>query len=141
MKANDFYRYYQHYNHHNDCDVTSCMVLMFMVSQAGSAFLCRSSCGLQMPIEQAMLVTAPLLRSSFLAISLTLTSLAYNSPSCCLSSLVHRRPICVSARGKASWLKPVLKVEYYSVSKLMDILRIPWPCRSREKQTGKKPWE
>ncbi|MFW6125687.1 MAG: hypothetical protein ACOC58_01155 [Chloroflexota bacterium] len=50
-------------------------------------------------------------------------------------------PICVSARGRASWLKPVVKGEYYSVAKLMGLLRIPWPCRSREKQTGKKPWE
>ena len=50
-------------------------------------------------------------------------------------------PICVSARGKRPWLKPVVKAEYYSVSKLMDILKIPWPCQSREKQTGNKPWE
>ena len=50
-------------------------------------------------------------------------------------------PICKAARGKASWLQPVVKAEYYSVSKLMDLLRVPWPCRSREKQTGKKPWE
>jgi hypothetical protein len=50
-------------------------------------------------------------------------------------------PICRSARNRAPWLKPVIKAEYYSVSKLMDILRIPWPCRAREKQTGKKPWE
>ena len=50
-------------------------------------------------------------------------------------------PICVAARGKAEWLKPVVKAEYYSVCKLMGLLRIPWPCLSREKQTGKKPWE
>jgi len=50
-------------------------------------------------------------------------------------------PICVNARGKANWLKPVVKAEYYTICKLAKALRIPWPCLSREKQTGKKPWE
>ena len=50
-------------------------------------------------------------------------------------------PICVAARGKAGWLKPVLKAEYYTLAKLMSLLRVPLPCTSREKQTGKKPWE
>ncbi len=50
-------------------------------------------------------------------------------------------PICTAARKNAGWLKPVMKAEYYSVGQLMKVLRIPWPCISREKQTGKKPWE
>jgi hypothetical protein len=50
-------------------------------------------------------------------------------------------PFCVPARGKLPWLKPVVKAEYYSVGQLMGLIRVPWPCRSREKQTGKKPWE
>jgi hypothetical protein len=50
-------------------------------------------------------------------------------------------PICLWARGKAPWLKPIVKAEYYSVGRLMGLLRIPWPCVSRERQTGKKPWE
>ncbi len=50
-------------------------------------------------------------------------------------------PICVAARGNAKWLRPVLKAEYYTLGKLMGLLHVPWPCVSREKQTGKKPWE
>jgi hypothetical protein len=50
-------------------------------------------------------------------------------------------PICTSARKNAGWLKPVQKAEYYTVGQLMKTLRVPWPCISREKQTGKKPWE
>lgn len=36
---------------------------------------------------------------------------------------------------------PGQKAEYYSLGKLMGLLRIPWPCISRERQTGKKPSE
>ena len=51
-------------------------------------------------------------------------------------------PICVNARGKAGWLKPVVKAAYYCFcGKPAKFLRIPSPCTSREKQTGKKPWE
>ena len=50
-------------------------------------------------------------------------------------------PICRAGRGKAPWLKPVIKAEFSTVGKLMGALRIPWPCVSRERQTGKKPWE
>jgi len=50
-------------------------------------------------------------------------------------------PICIAARGKMPWLKPVVKAEYYSVCKLMGFFRVPWPCLIRERQTGKKPWE
>jgi hypothetical protein len=50
-------------------------------------------------------------------------------------------PICASVRGQRVWLKPLVKAEYYSLGKLIGLLRIPWPCISREKQTGKKPWE
>ena len=51
-------------------------------------------------------------------------------------------PICVAARGGAKWLKPLVKVAYYCLcGKLAMFLRIPTPCTSREKQTGKKPWE
>jgi hypothetical protein len=50
-------------------------------------------------------------------------------------------PICKAARTNATWLQPVQKVEYYTVAQLMKLLRVPWPCISREKQTGKKPWE
>jgi len=52
-----------------------------------------------------------------------------------------RCPICKAGRTNAPWLKPVMKAEYYTVAQLMKLLRIPWPCISREKQTGKKPWE
>ena len=37
--------------------------------------------------------------------------------------------------------KPVLKGEYYTLARLMRLLHVPMPCTSREKQTGKKPWE
>jgi hypothetical protein len=50
-------------------------------------------------------------------------------------------PICVAARGKAGWLKPVLKAEYYTLARFMRMLHVTLPCTSREKQTGKKPWE
>ena len=50
-------------------------------------------------------------------------------------------PICKAARGRATWLKPVLKGEYYTLARLMRLLHVPMPCTSREKQTGKKPWE
>jgi len=51
-------------------------------------------------------------------------------------------PICVAARGKAKWLKPLVKVAYYCLcGKPAMFLRIPTPCTSRERQTGKKPWE
>ena len=50
-------------------------------------------------------------------------------------------PICKAARGKCSWLRPVLKGEYYTLARLMRLLRVSLPCTSREKQTGKKPWE
>ncbi|MFC1985549.1 hypothetical protein ACFLWC_00970 [Chloroflexota bacterium] len=51
-------------------------------------------------------------------------------------------PICVAARGKAKWLSPVVKAAYYCVcGKPAMALRITTPCVSREKQTGKKPWE
>lgn len=49
--------------------------------------------------------------------------------------------ICRAARGNAKWLKPVLMLEYYTLGKLMCLLHIPWPCVSRQKQTGKRPWE
>ena len=48
-------------------------------------------------------------------------------------------PICVAARGKAGWLKPLVKFMYYCVcGKPPMFLRIPTPCTSREKQTGEK---
>jgi len=50
-------------------------------------------------------------------------------------------PICTAGRGNARWLRPVIKGEYHTVGRLMRLLHIPWPCVSREKQTGKKPWE
>ena len=51
-------------------------------------------------------------------------------------------PICVTARGRATWLKPLVKVAYYCFcGKPPSVLRIPTPCTSRERQTGKKPWE
>lgn len=34
-------------------------------------------------------------------------------------------PICVAARGRAPWLKPLVKAEYYSIGKLMGLLRVP----------------
>ncbi len=49
--------------------------------------------------------------------------------------------ICRAARGNARWLRPVLKAEYYTLAQLMKLLHVPWPCISRQKQTGKKPWE
>jgi hypothetical protein len=50
-------------------------------------------------------------------------------------------PICVNARDKAPWLKPLVKAEYYTICRTAEFLRISWPCLSRMKQTGKKPWE
>lgn len=51
-------------------------------------------------------------------------------------------PICVTARERATWLKPVVKCAYYCFcGKPAMFLGIPSPCTSREKQTGKKPWE
>ena len=51
-------------------------------------------------------------------------------------------PICLAARGKAPWLKPLVKGAYYCFcGKPAMFLKIPTPCTSREKQTGKKPWE
>lgn len=48
--------------------------------------------------------------------------------------------LCISA-GPEAWLKPLVRAEYYSPGNLMGLLRIPWPCNSRERQTGKKPRE
>jgi len=46
-------------------------------------------------------------------------------------------PPCILSRKRAKWLQPVVKFIYYLLCS-----RISWlPCRSREKQTGKKPWE
>jgi hypothetical protein len=51
-------------------------------------------------------------------------------------------PICVAARGRATWLRPVVKLAYYCFcGKPARLLRIATPCTEREKQTGKKPWE
>ncbi|HUV55972.1 MAG TPA: hypothetical protein VMV84_01940 [Dehalococcoidales bacterium] len=51
-------------------------------------------------------------------------------------------PICVAARDKAKWLRPLVKLAYYCFcGKPAMFLRIPSPCTSREKQTGRKPWE
>jgi len=51
-------------------------------------------------------------------------------------------PVCVAARGNAKWLQPIVKLAYYCFcGKPALFLRIPTPCTSREKQTGKKPWE
>jgi hypothetical protein len=50
-------------------------------------------------------------------------------------------PLCTGARGWAKFLIPVLMLEYYIIGTLMRLLHIPWPCVSREKQTGKKPWQ
>jgi hypothetical protein len=51
-------------------------------------------------------------------------------------------PICVNARKNAGWLKPPVKFMYNFVcGRPMRFLRISSPCVSREKQTGKKPWE
>ena len=51
-------------------------------------------------------------------------------------------PMCVASRGKANWLKPLVKLLYYCLcGKPAMLLRIPTPCTSRERQTGKKPWE
>lgn len=50
-------------------------------------------------------------------------------------------PICKAARGEAKCLRLVVKAEYYTLGSLMKLLHVPWPCVSREKQTGKKPWE
>ena len=50
-------------------------------------------------------------------------------------------PICIAARGRMPWLKPVLKVLYYTLARFMRFLHVMMPCTSREKQTGKKPWE
>lgn len=51
-------------------------------------------------------------------------------------------PICVASRKSAPWLRPFVKLMYNCVcGKPAMFLRIPTPCTSREKQTGKKPWE
>ncbi len=51
-------------------------------------------------------------------------------------------PICVASRGRAKWLKPLVKFAYTCFcGRPARFLRIQTPCISREKQIGKKPWE
>lgn len=51
-------------------------------------------------------------------------------------------PICVACRERARWLQPLVKLAYYCFcGKPAMLLRIPTACTSRERQTGKKPWE
>lgn len=51
-------------------------------------------------------------------------------------------PVCVACRNRAKWLQPFVKFMYFYVcGRPARFLRVPTPCTSREKQTGKKPWE
>ncbi len=51
-------------------------------------------------------------------------------------------PICVASRSRNEWLQPFVKFMYHYVcGRPARFLNIPTPCTSRERQTGKKPWE